>query len=129
MRTTKATTTTKGTPKTTATKPAIDVNRCRGGEGRYLTPKTMKACTNPKHPGRQLCDRCEALYRAAKKALKPAAQKPASARQARSEVTKPASATTTRLPRKSTPPAAERKAHPRAVAALVAPTPEVTKAD
>jgi hypothetical protein len=127
MPTTKATTTTKPA----ATKPATDANRCRGGEGRYLTPRTMKACTNPKHPGRQLCDTCEALYRAAKKAQKPAARKPASAPQTSQKALKPASAKVVPLAKRPTPPAPERKAHPRTpagIAALVAPSTEEAKA-
>ncbi len=62
----------KAAPKKVAAKPAIDTNRCRGGEGRYLSPKSLKACGNPRHPGRQLCDSCEAIYRAAKKKAAPA---------------------------------------------------------
>lgn len=59
--------------KTPAKKPAakIDAATCRGGQGRYLSAKSSKACSNPRHPGRQLCDSCEAVYRTAKKATKP----------------------------------------------------------
>jgi hypothetical protein len=63
--------------KTPAKKPAakIDAATCRGGQGRYLSPKSMKACANPRHPGRQLCDACEDIYRKARKAAKPATPK------------------------------------------------------
>lgn len=61
------------TAKTPVKKPAakIDTAICRGGQGRYLSAKSAKACTNPRHPGRQLCDACETVYRTAKKAAKP----------------------------------------------------------
>lgn len=63
--------------KTPAKKPAakIDTAICRGGQGRYLSPKSMKACSNQRHPGRQLCDSCEDIYRKAKRAAKPATPK------------------------------------------------------
>lgn len=66
-------TTTKAPAKQAVAK--IDPATCRGGQGRYLSPKTMKACTKPRHPGRQLCDDCEATYRQAKKAANPATAK------------------------------------------------------
>lgn len=65
------------TTKTPEKKPTtkIDAAVCRGGQGRYLSAKSSKPCSNPRHPGRQLCDSCEDVYRKARRAAKPAAPK------------------------------------------------------
>lgn len=51
-----------------AAKPKIDPAKCRGGEGRYLSALTAKACKNERAKGKQLCPTCEKAYAAAKKA-------------------------------------------------------------
>ena len=66
-------------PKTPSTK-------CRWGEGRYLSPKTAKACRADRNPKRQLCDPHELAFRAARKA---AASKPAPATKVVSIARKP----------------------------------------
>jgi len=103
----------KATPKA---KPTIDATRCRGGEGRYLAPKTMKACSNPRHVGRQLCDPCEAIYRAAKKATRAKA----------TEATPTTAPTAKVTPIRRTPKVAPAQV-PQRVAAMVAPEVTVTK--
>jgi hypothetical protein len=111
--------------KTPAKKPAakIDTAVCRGGQGRYLSAKSSKACTNPRHPGRQLCDTCETVYRTAKKAAKPKAAPKA-------EAPKPKVVHLDPMAREIAAVRAmkERQAEPPArVAAMVAPEVTVTK--
>jgi hypothetical protein len=83
--------------------------KCRWGEGRYLSPKTAKACRADRNPKRQLCDPHELAFRAARKAATP---KPA-----------PAPKVVPIIDRK--PPAPKRE--PVTRAAMVAVEPVVTK--
>ncbi len=113
------------TTKTAAKKPVVKIDpaTCRGGQGRYLSPKTMKACTKPRHPGRQLCDDCEAIYRKAKKAAKPTTAKTTTAPAAKVVKVDPME----REVRAVRAMKARQAEAPQRVAAMVAPEVTVTK--
>ncbi len=116
-------------PKNTPTpKATSDKTICRWGHGRYHSPATAKDCTSPKAPKHELCAEHEKAMREAVKKSKGISPKPAaSARQTSQKAQKPDEAKVVQLPRKSAPPAPERKAHPRTpqgIAAMVAVTTE-----